>query len=663
MSKKLILFIILLLTAQLLYGAEQIETIFTRGLNYYIQRQYKKAALEWKKLLDRTPNHERARKYMEKAFTKHNTMQISFYKGLDFFNKKQYKEAISYYTKTITLNPRHQKALYYIEVAWKILENVINREEASEEAIMDARQFLEEEEFTKAIGLYKIAVLLDPAGREAKLGLVEAERQDDLSNQNLEILLHIEAAREYHDNKQYIQAIQEWSKTLLLDPQNEEAREGLKTDQALLKQQQLKEKINSIISRGIDLFLNKEYVQSKDDFQQVLIIEPGNAVADEYITKIDGILNKIKEERIQKNEAEKHYMLGVDFFIRKEYEKALSKFDLTISIIPGHKKAIEYRKKCLEILKKLKAEEEAEKNAEVQKLILEGDELFKLGEYENADYNFREVLKIEPDNKDAIDYLKLCEEALKLHKESVISEDSPYYPIVKNLELKGIESYKKKEYAIARRYFEEIKDLFPLNNDANHYILMIMAKTEPEKARNILNNHFDKGKKYYNSKNYTRAFYEFNRIKRVDPNYPDIDKYISLSSKPPSTGSDSMRAAFNKGLLYFSQKKYKEAVKEWNKVVKLDKSPFSNPYLARAMANKSKAEFRLRGGSKFTDTQISKLSGAKIKKINKHYYMGVAYYTGGEYQKALQEFMGVLKLDPNHLQTLKNIEKIKKRLK
>ena len=321
------------------------------------------------------------------------------------------------------------------------------------------------------------------------------------------------------------------------------------------------------------------------------------------------------------------------------------------------------RKKSLVMLKKLKAEEEAEKNAEVQKMILEGDELFRLGEYENANYNFREVLKIERDNKAAIDYLKLCEEALKLQKESVISEDSPYYSIVKNLELKGIESYKKKEYTIARRYFEEIKDLFPLNDDANHYILMIMARTEPKKVRNILDSHFEKGRKYYNSKNYTMAFYEFNRIKRVDPNYPDINKYVSLASKPPSTGSGRIRAHFNKGLLYFSQKKYEEAVKEWNKAIDLDRSPLSNPYLAKAMANKSKAEYRLRGKSTLTDTQVSKLSRTKIKKINKHYYMGVAYYTGGEYQKALQEFTEVLKLDPNHLQALKNIEKVKKRLK
>ena len=87
MRLKLVLLIIILLFTTTLNALQSVEAVFTRGLSYYIQREFKKAALEWKKLLDRNPNHNRAKIYMEKAFTKYNNMEINFYKGLDFFNK------------------------------------------------------------------------------------------------------------------------------------------------------------------------------------------------------------------------------------------------------------------------------------------------------------------------------------------------------------------------------------------------------------------------------------------------------------------------------------------------------------------------------------------------------------------------------------------------
>ena len=96
----LLLILCLFIITTPLMGFEQVESIFTRGLNYYIQREFKKAALEWKKLLDREPNHGRAKQYMEKAFSKYNIMEINFYRGLNQFNQEQYRESIPYFQKT-----------------------------------------------------------------------------------------------------------------------------------------------------------------------------------------------------------------------------------------------------------------------------------------------------------------------------------------------------------------------------------------------------------------------------------------------------------------------------------------------------------------------------------------------------------------------------------
>ena len=664
MKSKILLLIFLLLIAEPLYGFERIETLFTRGLNYYIRREYKKAAMEWKKILDREPTHRRSKVYMEKAFTKYNVMEVNFYQGLDFFNFEEYKKAVPHFKETLMVNPRHLRALYYLELCYELLKDQINKKEASEQALKEADRLIREEEFTKAIALYKIAILLQPDNQEARIRLIEAQSKENVANQNLELMLHLQAGREYHDQKKYLEAVQEWSKALMIDPDNAEAKKMLKIDRDLLKRQQLQQRINEMISQGIELFMNREYNQAKDTFQQVLKLDSDNETAYEYLERINDILRKLKDSKLMVDEAEKHFVLGVDYFNKKQYERALDKFDFTLNIIPTHEGALEYRKRTLDVLSKLRLEEEKRKNELIQRLLMEGINLYQISEFENAIYNFKKVLKLDPDNQYASEYLRLSEEGLRLQRQSVINEDSPYYPVIKNLELKGKESINKKKYSIALHYFREIKDLFPLNKNANKYILKIRMQTEPEEVRKILDKNFARGKEYYNSKNYQRALYEFDLIKSIDPDYPEISKYWKLAKSPPSIHNKEIKIHFNKGLLYFSQKNYEKAIYEWMMTVKLDKSPLSNKYLGKALANISKAKFRINvAQGKITYARADGLSTEKTRKINKHYYMGVAYYTGGNYNKALEEFQAVLKIDSTHALAMKNIEKVQKRLK
>jgi cytochrome c-type biogenesis protein CcmH/NrfG len=50
------------------------------------------------------------------------------------------------------------------------------------------------------------------------------------------------------------------------------------------------------------------------------------------------------------------------------------------------------------------------------------------------------------------------------------------------------------------------------------------------------------------------------------------------------------------------------------------------------------------------------------KQIQKFYYMGIAYYTQGEYQKAIAEWQKVLALDKNNVLAINNIQKARKKM-
>ena len=633
------------------------ESIFTKGLNYYIKREFKLAAEEWKRLLDRNPNHSRAKAYMEKAYNKYNEMEINFYKGLQLFLKEQYCDAIPFFKNTLMINPRHERATHYIKISYDLCNEIINKQQVATNLVQEADKYLKEEEYAKAVGVYKLALLLQPDNENIKIKIIEAQKAEAEYNKNLELMLHLQAAREYHNKEQYFEAIQEWSKALMIDPNNIEAQEGLKKDQELLKLQQLKEKINELIAKGIEKYMNQEYDNAKNIFLEVLKLDPNNATAKDYLNKIEEALSKLDQLKSIENESEKHFIIGLNYFNNQLYEKALSEFDIALDINPNHQKALEYKNKTLEILQKLKEKE----NEKVQKLLSEGIYNYKIGEYSIAVEKFNQVLNIDPENEYAKEYLKLALQALQLQKDAEVTEDSPYYIIIKNLENEGVKYLNKKNYQLALHFFQQIKDLFPLNKLANKYILKIMYETDKINTKNILDKHFEEGKTAYNNKNYLKALYEFELVKEIEPNYPEIDNYIKLSKNPPSVNEKEISKHYNMGLYYYSQNNYEEAIKEWKKCIELDRSPLSNKYLSECLANITKAEYKLTASKKIiTASKTEKSENEKL--INKYYYLGVAYYTSGDYKKAYEEWQKVLKINPYHSQTLINIEKCKKKL-
>jgi len=633
------------------------ESIFTKGLNYYIKREFKLAAEEWKRLLDRNPNHSRAKAYMEKAYNKYNEMEINFYKGLQLFLKEQYCDAIPFFKNTLMINPRHERATNYIKISYDLCNEIINKQKVATNLVQEADKYLKEEEYAKAVGVYKLALLLQPDNENIKIKIIEAQKAEAEYNKNLELMLHLQAAREYHNKEQYFEAIQEWSKVLMIDPNNIEAQEGLKKDQELLKLQQLKEKINELIAKGIEKYMNQEYENAKNIFLEVLKLDPNNATAKDYLNKIEEALSKLHQLKSIENESEKHFIIGLNYFNNQLYEKALSEFDIALDINPNHQKALEYKNKTLEILQKLKEKE----NEKVQKLLSEGIYNYKIGEYSIAVEKFNQVLNIDPENEYAKEYLKLALQALQLQKDAEVTEDSPYYIIIKNLENEGVKYLNQKNYQLALHFFQQIKDLFPLNKLANKYILKIMYETDKINTKNILDKHFEEGKTAYNNKNYLKALYEFELVKEIEPNYPEIDNYIKLSKNPPSVNEKEISKHYNMGLYYYSQNNYEEAIKEWKKCIELDRSPLSNKYLSECLANITKAEYKLTASKKIiTASKTEKSENEKL--INKYYYLGVAYYTSGDYKKAYEEWQKVLKINPYHSQTLINIEKCKKKL-
>jgi len=108
------------------------------------------------------------------------------------------------------------------------------------------------------------------------------------------------------------------------------------------------------------------------------------------------------------------------------------------------------------------------------------------------------------------------------------------------------------------------------------------------------------GLQLYSDGEYEEALAEFETVARFDPNYLNIQEYINRTKgemRDVSTYSPEILTIYYEGIDLFVQKKYEEAINEWNKMLEID------PYNKLARRNIKEASDRLK---KLKELGISK---------------------------------------------------------
>ncbi len=352
MKKKVLLTLcalaVVLLTATSGYSqAETEESLYMKGINAYIKREFKAAAYYWKRVLEINPQNEKSQKYMEKAFEKYNLMETHYFNGLAYFNVNDFTNAISHFQETLMINPNHQKAIYYLSLCYQTL-SLFEKSKNKEEMEAQVVQMMQENEFRKAVAMYKILVMLEPDNEKMKLSLADAESQLKTVDLKDELQSHLEAARQFSKDEKYLASIAEWKKALVIDPNNVEAKLGLDKDIQAQKKKEIQDKVNYFISQGMDEFINKKYKDSRNSFQKVLQLDPHNETAQDYIAKIDSLMKSQADEQTAFDESNKHLTQGILHYTNEQYDEALDEFQTALSIYEKNEKAQEY----LELTKK-----------------------------------------------------------------------------------------------------------------------------------------------------------------------------------------------------------------------------------------------------------------------------------------------------------------------
>ncbi len=187
-------------------------------------------------------------------------------------------------------------------------------------------------------------------------------------------------------------------------------------------------KIRDLILEADDFIKQDLYIDAMVRLKSVLDIEPENKIAKEKFKLAENYVKTLGEKNIieENKNTEKikiHFEKGLKYYSEQNYKEAIKEWDMVIKSSPLQRQVYNYIKSAEE---KIKKKEEQKKTVELlkkQKIT----ELYNKAvlEYTKGNFNeslniWHELLKVDPENKEAKEYIeKIVEDYKKIQKQEI----------------------------------------------------------------------------------------------------------------------------------------------------------------------------------------------------------------------------------------------------
>lgn len=263
---------------------------------------------------------------------------------------------------------------------------------------------------------------------------------------------------ELYNARKYALALAEWEKALVWDPQNKEIQDKVNQVSAELETIVNRKLIEQHLSRAYVLFEEGKLVDSMEEWREVARLDPANERVKEYIVKINEKLAKDDQEILKEREKEKEIVKinslikNGDAFVDKGiYNEALLEYQKALAINPEHLTA---NKKISDVQIKIKAI--------VREHYDRGEQFYKNGERGNAAKEFWTVLRFDPANAGAKEFLdRIKQDEKRTPKVNKADEKR-----ITNLYYKAADLYLRGKYQEAISACNEVLLLDPANDNA-----------------------------------------------------------------------------------------------------------------------------------------------------------------------------------------------------
>ncbi|MDQ7064853.1 MAG: tetratricopeptide repeat protein [candidate division KSB1 bacterium] len=407
-----------------------------------------------------------------------------------------------------------------------------------------------------------------------------------------QILQLLREAQKFENKRWYISATMNYLKILELDPDYKKARRRLKFIRPMVDIY-----INQLYQRGVQAFEEQRYEQARRAFQAVLAVRKDHDKAREYMQRVENYFAKQSEEL---------FLRGLGYYSQKNYDMAIASFAEALNYNRDNEEAREYLEK---------ARRERDRRVQIcDSLMTEAEDMVGQKDYVAAYSLYEKVLEIDPFHQEAQKALRKLKPVLKRYVDGYIRE--------------GKTAFRKGSLEQARRAFRNALRIDPSRREARRYL----ARIEKE-GKERIEAKYREGMRYFEARDWARAIDAFEAVLTMDSQHraarkmlreaysqSSFEEHLQQAEQKYRAGQyleamelftqllerdssntyiqsrleDCQRELnklveqyFNQGISYYTAERYSDAIREWDKALKL------NPNHTQALAYKKKAQQRL----------------------------------------------------------------------
>ncbi|HEB30309.1 MAG TPA: hypothetical protein ENI15_05460 [Spirochaetes bacterium] len=556
------------------------------GKEFYENKNYYEAVEVLTEVLKRDPWNDKAKILLEKTLEKIEDLTGRLKDGFEFLDKGDIDGAYEnfLYVKDNS-NPKEEDLYGLLAGGFNSIEKMKKRK-VYEKIINKGDGFLDQKEFDAALDLFSFAEKFYPEGELASIKYENADLEKTVNG------IRMDAIHFFSENDLGGSRI-EWNNLLEYKPDDEEARIYL--SKIFFKESEkdrLTALAKSYFDNGVILFNSKQYEESIDQFENAIAMNYKIEVSRDYIERAREALKKKTREESSKMAVDVARFLreGIKQYNLEQYKKALSVLNEGLLIDPENTQIQEYIIRATIALKR-----EEEKSVSLfspfYKLINDlrrlGDRAYATGNYTGSIKFWEEILLIFPFNEKArlgmTRALRKTDPSLAREILAGMFEDAKSYS-----------RREKKREAIAK--LKLILDVDSRHRDARALLKELEDENKKKEEQKVVSKKdrrqakdlYDKGVKLYGKENLPEALQAWKKALELDPEFDEARVYLARAetqlrtlekigaglAEETSALSEDVRIKLKKhyleGINYYMSGLYKEAITEWEEIIKID---------------------------------------------------------------------------------------------
>ena len=439
-------------------------------------------------------------------------------------------------------------------------------------------------------------------------------------------------------------ALQAFASALQIVPRASLALEGYNVSQKRFLAGQGIGKIKQLLAEARRYMAQKAWFNAYVKYRAVLALDPINIEAIEKLKELEDIIRQEKLSIQRKTLAKQYRLTGKNFVTRKKFAKGIEQYQLGQNTGPKHTNWDALIKEARE-LQEIENEKLRRKlNQRIETNYSRGLAFTASEKYVDAIAAFQQVIT----DATTLQRVATAEQAKELlgkvttaatqKDEEEVNKESPYFDLIESIKALGLKALENGNYTEAKKYFEQILDLFPYNRFANQYLAVSKIKINPGTKEQVLKTFMNDANLAVRAQQYLKARSTLEIVLFIDKNHEPAltlkERLKNITNILKSSASDEqIENLWTQALQAQTQNDSKKAISLASEILRLDPANIN----ARTLLN------RLETG-KIIQTNIVNIPAP----AQKAYTEGIIFYNTGALEKAIQSFQRAIKIFPNY---------------